>query len=465
MRSRTTLTSLALAAALFAVAGCVDRGGEPDRREGAGAAPSANVPVSSDFGDLKNVCGAGNPTSASAQGVTAKEIQVGVLSDVGFTKKHEYEDAAKVFTSWCNEAGGVNGRKIKATLRDIKMVEVRQRIVEACREDFALVGGSASLDGMGTKDRLSCLLPEFPSQSTQRQNEGSDLQLTVQAGGPSYLRNAGFYEWLVAEAYPQSANAVGIIAGDSPVTKVSVDQRTEFFQSRGTPMSYTELYPATGVPNWTPYAQTIKNKGVKGLVFMGDYGSLAKLEQELTNMDYKLDWIEANSNAYGDPFLKLAGPAVLAYQNNLADIGGTHPLEEAASNLATQQVLDLFEKYAPGAQVTLPAVKAFSAWLLFAKSAASCGDNLTRKCVVEAARKETAWTGGGLQAPIDLSVQDGPSKCMNIEKATPEGWKPAADFKPTQGAYDCDIAAYRLTGDYGKPGTLADVGKSMNDLK
>ncbi|UGQ10995.1 ABC transporter substrate-binding protein [Yinghuangia sp. ASG 101] len=465
MRLRTTLTSFTLAAALCAVAGCADRGGTTDPGEGAGAAPSVGTPVSSDFGDLNNVCGSGNPTSASAQGVTAKEIQVGVLSDVGFTKKHEYEDAAKVFTSWCNEAGGINGRKVKATLRDTKMVEVRQRIVEACRDDFALVGGSASLDGMGTKDRLSCLLPELPSQSTQRQNEGSDLQLTVQAGGPSYLRNAGFYEWLVSEAYPTSAGAVGIIAGDSPVTKVSVAQRTEFFQSRGTPMSYTELYPAAGVSNWTPYAQNIKNKGVKGLIFMGDYGSLAKLEQELTAMDYKLDWIEANSNAYGKPFIELAGSGVLNYQNNLADIGGTHPLEEAASNPATKQVLDLFAKYAPGAEVTLPAVKAFSAWLLFAKSAATCGDDLTRKCLVDAARKETAWTGGGLQAPIDLSVQDGPSKCMNVEKATAEGWQPAPDYKPTHGAYDCDIASYKLTGDYGKPGTLADVGKSLNDLK
>ncbi|UGQ12709.1 ABC transporter substrate-binding protein [Yinghuangia sp. ASG 101] len=465
MRPTKTITSIALVAALFAAAGCADRGGTSEAGEGPAAAPSASTPLSADFGDLKNVCGPGDPKSSPAQGVTAKEINVGVMSDVGFTKNHEYEDAAKVFTSWCNELGGINGRKVKSTVRDTKMVEVRQRMTEACREDFALVGGSAALDAMGTKDRLSCLLPEFPSQSTQRQNEGSDLQLTVQPGGPSYFRYAGFYEWLVKDAYPQSAGAVGIIAGDSPVTKVSVDQRAEFFQSRGTPMSYTELYPAAGVSSWTPYAQNIKNKGVKGLIFMGDYTSLAKLEQELTAMDYKLDWIDANSNAYGQKFLGLAGDKVLNFQNNLADISGTYPLENGTANPATKQVLELFAKYAPNAEVTLPGVKAFSSWLLFAKSAASCGDDLTRKCLVDAARKETAWTGGGLQAPIDLSAQDAPAKCMNIEKATADGWKPAPEFQPSQGAYTCDIASYKLTGDYGKPGTLADVGKSLNDLK
>ncbi|UGQ11556.1 ABC transporter substrate-binding protein [Yinghuangia sp. ASG 101] len=464
MRPRKTVAACAVVAALFA-AGCADRGGASAREEGAGAGPATAAPVSADFGDLKNVCGTGDPTGSPAQGVTAKEIRVGVMSDVGFTKNSEFGDAAKVFTAWCNDLGGINGRKLVAEVRDTKFLEVRQRVLEACADDFALVGGSAAMDGLGTKDRLSCLLPEFPSQSAQHVNEGSDLQFTVQPGGPSYFRYAGFYDWLVTEAYPQSANAVGIIAGDSPVTKVSVDQRAEFFQSRGTPMSYTELYPAAGVSNWTPYAQTIKNKGVKGLIWMGDFRSLAKLEQELTNIDYKLDWIDANSNAYGRPFLDLAGAAVLNFQNNLADISGTHPLENASTNAATQQVVDLYARYAPNTQPTWPAVKAFSAWLLFAKSAASCGDDLTRKCVADAARTETAWTGGGLQAPMDVSVQDAPSQCMNIEKATSGGWTPAPEFTPTQGAYRCGIASYKLTGDYGKPGTLADVGKSLNDLK
>ncbi len=67
--------------------------------------------------------------------------------------------------------------------------------------------------------------------------------------------------------------------------------------------------------DWTPYAQAIKTKGVKGLVFNGDFTQLAKLEQSLTSIDYKLDWIDANNNAYGQPFLQLAG-ASLRFQNN-----------------------------------------------------------------------------------------------------------------------------------------------------
>ncbi|GAB2960932.1 hypothetical protein GCM10023080_021390 [Streptomyces pseudoechinosporeus] len=451
-----------LAATLLAVAGC---GGhdDPAEPEGEGTpTQAAEQAASGDFGDLKDVCGPGDAKSSPAQGVTADEIKAGVFSDVGFTKKSEFVDAAKVFTSWCNEVGGVNGRELVATTRDSKLMEVRQRMLEACKEDFALVGGGAALDALGVKDRLNCLLPDFPAQVSQVENQGSDLQVHS-TGGASYDRYPGYYQWLLKEAYPESADAVGTIAGDAPVSKVINARAEESLKAAGAKITYNDLYPTQGVSDWTPYAQAIKSKGVKGLVFLGDFVSLAKLEQVLTSINYKLDWIDANNNAYGPAFLQLAGNS-LDFQNNLADLGGVHPLEKASDNPATQQVIDLFKKYAPKAQVTLPAVRGFAAWLLFAKSAKSCGDDLTRTCVYEEARKESAWTGGGLLAPVDLTAEDAPLNCFNIEKATSKGWEPA-DFKPNEGAYRCDAPAYKLKGDYPKPLTLADVGKSMSDVK
>jgi hypothetical protein len=394
--------------------------------------------------------------------VTASQIQVGVFTDVGFTKDSEFIDAAKVFTSWCNAAGGINGRKLVAKTHDTKLLEVDQRMLEACDSDFALVGGGAAFDATGVADRLKCLLPDFPAQVVQAQNVGSDLQFN-QTSGTNYFRYAGYFRWLLKEAYPDSAAHVGMIVGDSPITKDVGAQTREGLKGQGATMAYDELYPILGVADWSPYALAIKSKGVKGLVFNGDFTQLAKLEQALTTIGYKLDWIDTNNNAYGDPFLQLASTS-LGFQNNVADLGGIWPIEKASDNPATQKVLDLYGQYASKKQVTLPALRAFSAWLLFAKAAASCGDALTRTCLYNAARKENAWTGGGLQAPVDLTAQDNPLKCFNVEKATPSGWAPA-DFKPDTGAYRCDAPAYKYTGTYPKPVTLADVGKSMSDLK
>lgn len=461
MRSKPILAAL-LAAALVVTA-CGGRsgssGGRGEAQQGGTAAQ-----ISGDFGDLKAVCQPGKASSSPAQGVTGSEIQVGVLSDIGFTKKTEYIDAAKAFTGWCNDAGGINGRKLVGNTRDTQMVQVRQAVQASCKQDFALVGGSASLDGLATKDRLSCLLPAWPAQVVQNAAISSDLQLDP-TGGHDWGRYPGLAKWLTKEKYPASAGAVGVITADSPASKPIAAQVSETFQSVGATVSYNDLYPSQGVSDWTPYAQAIKNKGVRGLEWLGDLTSLAKLEQVLTNIGYKLDWIDTNSNTYGSQFVELAGPAALSQQNNYADISGVYPVEKAADNPATKQVVDLFAKYAPGAKVTLAAVRSFAAWVLFAKSAATCGDNLTRKCAYEASRKESAWTAGGLIAPVDLSQPNAPLKCFNVVHATPNGWEPA-DFKPdTAGAYRCDMQPYRYTGTYDKALTLADAGKSEADFK
>lgn len=138
------------------------------------------------------------------------------------------------------------------------------------------------------------------------------------------------------------------------------------------------------------------------------------------------DWIDLGS-AYTPNFIDLAGDRTLRTQNTLADLSGITPAENAAANPATRQLVDLYAKYAPGAKITLPAVKAFSAWLLFAESAADCGDDLTRKCAYDAAVKEKSWTGGGLQAPVDLSDKDRRVTCFNVMQATADGWT-SADF-------------------------------------
>ncbi|MER5183398.1 ABC transporter substrate-binding protein [Streptomyces sp. NPDC002896] len=461
MRKRSSVATLAVIALL--VAGCGRSGSTgASRGEDDAAQTTSGARPAGDFGDLKGLCGPGDASGSPAQGVTSDTIKAGVLSDVGFTKKSEYGDAAKVFTSWCNDAGGVGGRKLEATVRDTRMMEVRQRVIEACKEDFALVGGGAALDGLGVKERLECTLPDFPAQTSMINANGSDLQVN-QTGGTVYNRYSGYYPWLVQEAYPESAKGIGVIAGDSGTVKVMSAQSTEAMEALGAKVVYHDLYPAAGVSDWTPYAQSLKKNNVRGLIWYGDFTQLAKLEQALTAMNYKLDWIDTNNNAYGPAFIKLGGKA-LDFQNNLTDLSGVHPLEQAADNPATQQVIDLFEKYAPDADITMPALRAFSAWALFVKSAKACGDQLTRRCVYDNARKEKAWTGGGVLAPVDLSGAEVPLDCFNIEHATSKGWEPA-DFKPDNSAFRCGVKQYKFKGKYGRAMTLADVGKTMNDVK
>jgi hypothetical protein len=178
-------------------AGCSDRSdSDGEQTPAASAAPA----VSGDFGDLKSVCRPGKATSAPAQGVTASEIKVGVFTDLGFTSNPEFVDAAKVFTSWCNAAGGINGRKLVPVTRDAKLMESRQRMLESCGADFAVVGGGSGLDALGVKDRLTCLLPDFSAQVAQIQNTGADLQVLAGGAGPGYDPYQGYLNLLLKDA-------------------------------------------------------------------------------------------------------------------------------------------------------------------------------------------------------------------------------------------------------------------------
>jgi ABC-type branched-subunit amino acid transport system substrate-binding protein len=264
------------------------------------------------------------------------------------------------------------------------------------------------------------------------------------------------------EAYPESADAVAILRGDAAVTKTLADQGAEVVQALGGTVVYQDAYPPTGIADWTPYAQAIKEKGAKGLIFYGDPKHLPKLEETLTGMDYKLDWIDTTNNNYSQEFIDQLGKSA-EFQNNFLDLGGFAPMELADEVPALQQVKDMYAEYAPDATITFPAMRAMSAWLLFSKAASACGDDLTRKCLYENGLKETEWTGGGLHAPVNVADNTQPSPCFNVEQVTPEGWQPA-DFKPDTGMYRCDIPPYKYTQDYGKPMTLADVGKSINDV-
>ncbi len=457
-------TFAALAALTLLAAGCGRGGsGSSSGDQGTASASQAAQTSGGSFGSLKNVCHGGSASGATDQGVTASQIKVGVLTDVGFTKDPQLIAAANVFTAWCNAAGGINGRKLVADIHDTGLLNVVPAVTSACGSDFVLAGGSAALDGLAVKTRLQCLLPDFDAQTVMSQNQNSGLQVYPITQGHSYAFYAGYYSWLTKQKYPDSADRVGILSGQSVITQIDDQVAVETFKAVGATVSYNENFPATGASDWTPYAESIRTKGVKGLVFYGTPQQLAALELALTNMNYKLDWIDANTNAYGPAFIQAAGKS-LAFQHNYADLPAVYPLEKASSNPATQQVIDLYSKYAPGQAPTLQALQAFSTWLIFAVSAETCGSDLTRKCVYNAAIKQTAWTGGGLTAPVNLSQPDSPPNCFDIEQATTNGWQPAS-FGANNGPYRCGQQVVKLTGTFPQPLTLASVGKSMSDLK
>jgi ABC-type branched-subunit amino acid transport system substrate-binding protein len=451
---------------LVVLASACGRSGDSDQgSESTTTAPE--TAAGGDFGDLKEVCGPAegeNTTPPDQTGITDTEINAAVFADPGFVGRpglnQELFDAAKVFSEWCNEAGGINGRKVVVHERDAKLTEYKQRVLESCREDFFMVGGGAVFDDAGQEDRLKCLLPAIPGFVVTPQARDADLTVQpvpnpIDALGVSAQR-------YVAKKFPDSVDHVGYLTGAIATTKTVNDQKLESAPALGFTTVYNAAYNPLGEATWTPFAQAIKSNGVRGLMYTGEPENAAKLLIALDEIGYELDWFVADANHVDSKLIDTGGSAV----KNVYIGGAVVPYSIASENPASQQYLDLFEKYLPdGKSKAYLGYQGFSAWLLFAQAVKECGDNVTRSCVYENAAKVTEWTGGGLHAPTNPS-ETAAAECVLISEASGEGFAVPEDFEATDGLFNCSPEnAYTLTGDYGEGVKLADVGLTIDDLK
>src|SRR6478752_7780456 len=107
-----------------------------------------------------------SPPSPGASGTNT--IHIATSADPGFVGRRgldqELFDAGEVFTKWCNDAGGILGRKIVLHEYDAALFNFDAQIKKACATDFFLVGNGNVFDNNpGQRDRLKCLLPEIPT--------------------------------------------------------------------------------------------------------------------------------------------------------------------------------------------------------------------------------------------------------------------------------------------------------------
>lgn len=406
------------------------------------------------FGDLGVICQPapeGETLSAGTDpGVTADSIQISTFSDPGYQGRlglnQEMFDTAEAFSKWCNEKGGINGRQIDLKLRDAKLAEFQQRVIEACDEgDFFSVGGGAVFDDTGQADRLACALPVIVGYAVTA--TAADADLSVQpVPNPGTQQPVGAFKW-IAEQFPDTTDSVGIFTGQLETTQVVADRNKDAITQLGWNVVYEGSYSPLGEQTWRPFLEAMRNAGVKGLYWVGEPTNLSKLLSEAASIDITFDWVITDANHY-DAQLTSVG----------ADADGTFvrtaffpflDAEKAQENPATAQYLDLIDRYDEGGKIANLGAQGLSAWLLFAYAANQCGTDLTRDCVWENVKTITEWTGGGMHAPQDLSSGDA-SNCFALLEVEGGQFNLVDDIGATDGIYNCaDGNVVELTGSYG----------------
>jgi hypothetical protein len=402
------------------------------------------------FGDIEEVCWEGEPTPSDQVGVTDTSVAVGTFNDKSFVDRpgliKEMHDAAVAFAAWCNEHGGIGGRELIVNDRDSAVLEYGPRIIEACEEDFMLVGGGAVLDNADGGGREDCGLAAIPAFVVTPEARTAGLQVQP-VPNPVYSINAGAYR-RVAELYPDAIKKWAFMTGNLETTIVVRDQSKEAAEGLGYEIVYDREYLAIGETGWRGFVQEMKDAGVLGLEFVGEPENFVTIQQEMATQDWYPEVMLQQTNFYDQIYLDGIGDRA----GNTLIRGQYHPFELAEDNAATADYLELMEQYNPEGKVAQLGSQSISAFLLFARAARECETDFTRECMLEAAGAVSDWTGGGLHAPQDPG-SDTVSECFLVVKVTADGFEYDEETTdPNDGLYNCvPENVVELEGDFGVP--------------
>ncbi len=408
------------------------------------AAPAATSttaagPGPGDFGTLKAVCGPGNATGATDQGVTNTQIDVGTMADPGNQIQpgldQELFDAATAFTRWCNAAGGILGRKLTLHLHNSAILNVPAQMIVACSQDFALVGNGEAFDDAGVAKRVACKLPEIPAYDNSPL--AAEAPLSVHAAPMPINQEVAAGLNAMKKLIP-GVSKIGFITGNLAGVVVTKDRDKEAAQLLGFSSVYDFTYPITGPANWTPYVQAMQHAGVQLLELTGSPQDIIGMEKAMSATGWYPQGILEQANQYDQRLISEAGSAL----KNTYVTTGFVPFEDASMYPAMKQLLDISKTFNPSGKIAALSANAWTAWLLFAEAAKACGSNLTRTCLLQQAGSQTAWTGGGIQGPANTNPSSPQSAtCLALLQATPSGFVSAANLlPPTPGKepFNCD---------------------------
>jgi ABC-type branched-subunit amino acid transport system substrate-binding protein len=444
----------ALAAFAVVAASCSsDRGDDPtatadDDESGGGDTTAAENGEGGavEFGDLPSPCGdaeeGAGPAGATDQGVTDSQIVIGYGDDAGFTVSpglsHEASDAIEAMIDWCNGQGGVNGRQIVGNYYDAAITDVVNAMTQACGEVFMLVGNAWALDSAQEETRLGCGLPSVPTYSVSPEFANAPL-MYQSVPNPADIYPAGWAEQ-VAELFPDEVKSSTVMYGNFAATIDTKDKVLQTFDDFGFEFLDCPIeYNIAGEPDWKPIAQRMSDCGAEVVYYAGQpYPHMQNLLDDAAQVGYDPVWL-TDSNAYLQSFAdwNATGNGDRVYLRTAFT-----PFEQADSNPATQQYLDIVTEH--GGDISQLGEQATSSFLLWATAAKECGAELTRDCVLDQLSQITSWTGGGLHAESNPGGNL-PPECAMLLKLDGTTWVQANPEE--EGEFDCNPdGAIELTG-------------------
>jgi ABC-type branched-subunit amino acid transport system substrate-binding protein len=403
----------------------------------------------------------GAPAGAQAKstdeiGVTKDAIKVAVIADVDNPVVpgvlQGIVDGAEGWGKYVNAKGGIAGRKVEVDFIDSKLDAnaTRNAIIQACSNDFALVGTGALLlqtvdDITSCKDSTGAAtgIPDIAALITNQAEGCAPTSFTVTVPAvkcdtldqkpQTYRTNNGDSQYLMK--VHKNLHGPMVIAADSPNVVRTSKVLNEGAQAAG--IKADDLVSVSGrAPEsvYTPVIQKMKadnsnyalsSQAVTGVIAQRQEAQL----QGLT--DPNIVWMCTLACYHDDSFVK-AGDAVNGQYMWLTFL----PFEETAQNAMNAN----FIKYVGKDKANGFSSWGFTAGLLFEQAAKAVvakdgKDGLTRANLLAELKNIHDFNAGGLVGTVDVGNKI-PSSCIMLEQYKGNG-KFARVWPSKKGTFDC----------------------------
>jgi ABC-type branched-subunit amino acid transport system substrate-binding protein len=361
-------------------------------------------------------------------GITDSEITIGNSSDISGPVPGLFEssqDAVKAYVAYFNSTSDICGRKLKLVTYDSRTDAGadQQNYAKGCDETFAMVGSMSAFDSGGAATAQACGLPDIRSAAVTKDRNACSTCFPAQSVNTGEWENAPGefikqnYPDAVAHAALFYLNA-GAGAENGPIeANAMTAQGLHFDVVQG--IDVAEF-------NYAPYAQSLKDKGVKVVFFVGAYQQSVRLAQAMQQVGYKPEIYLRDPTDYIPDYVSSGGDAVdgtVVFLNFV-------PFEEANTNEEMQLYLSWLQQVSPGVDPSFFGVFSWSAARLFVETAAGLGGKLSRSTLIDALRKTDNWTANGMTSPQHVGTKR-TGDCWRFIQLSGGAWQPVGGTKYT----------------------------------
>ena len=349
----------------------------------------------------------GTPTGVP--GVTSTEIKFSAFgtnsnNPLGTCVLDCFMQGVKAYFNWRNSEGGVLGKKLvvdDSEVLDDELSKNQERALEIVTKNDTFASFSAAQFANGWATVSDAGIPLYTWAINAAQAAGHD-NIFGNTGVTCGTCTTRAVPWLAQQAKAKKIASLGYGVSDNSkqCAQANADSIKQYSADvGGVQVAYVNDSLAFGLPNGVaPEVTAMKDAGVDIVFGCLDLNGMKTVAQEMQRQGMG-DVPMYHPNTYNQQFVKDAGQLFVGDYVGV----GFRPFE---ANAAGSQ-LDTYKEWMQKAGYPITEL-AMDGWInadLAYSGIKAAGEGFTRQSVVDATNKMTAYTAGGLVAPIDWSRQ------------------------------------------------------------